>query len=99
MEAWKIELRTPVCKASGLHIHYNMATTYGYLQMVLGAKQLGYGGETTRLKIELKRLGGNVLGVKRLVTFRVRLNIPESFYYEVIPKSPITRVILRPDDC
>ena len=25
--------------------------------------------------------------------------IPESCYYEVIPKSPSTRVILRPDGC
>ena len=26
-------------------------------------------------------------------------NIPQSFYYGVIPKSPITRVILLPDGC
>ena len=34
--------------------------------MVFGAKRLGYVGETT--KVEVKRLGGNVLGAKRLVT-------------------------------
>ena len=41
--------------------------------MVLGAKRLGYGGQTTRVEnrgetTRGKRLGGNVLGAKRLVT-------------------------------
>ena len=39
----------------------------------MGAKRLGYGGETTRVEnrgetTRGKRLGGNVLGAKRLVT-------------------------------
>ena len=40
----------------------------------MGAKRLGYGGETTRVENRGettrggKRLGGNVLGAKRLVT-------------------------------
>ena len=38
-------------------------------EMVLGAKRLGYGGETTRVENrgETTR-GGNVFGAKRLVT-------------------------------
>ena len=39
----------------------------------MGAKRLGYGGETTKrlgMKIETKRLGRKRLGGKRLVTSR-----------------------------
>ena len=30
----EIELRTPGCKASGLHIHYNTGSIYGYLHLI-----------------------------------------------------------------
>ena len=35
LEEPEIELRTPGCKASGLHIHYNMPTIHGYLHLHL----------------------------------------------------------------
>ena len=34
VEEGEIELRTPGCKASGLHIHYNTASIYGYLHLI-----------------------------------------------------------------
>ena len=39
LEEREIELRTPVCKASGLHIHYNMSTIYGYLHLIYAQTQ------------------------------------------------------------
>ena len=35
LEEWEIKLKTPGCKASGLHIHHNTATIYGYLHLHL----------------------------------------------------------------
>ena len=35
LEEREIDLRTPGCKASGFHVHYNTATIYGYLQLHL----------------------------------------------------------------
>ena len=50
LEEREIELRTPGCKARGLHIHYNTVTIYGYLHLILARIQ-GFcqGGVQARL--------------------------------------------------